>query len=294
MMYFAYGSNLDDEDWGRFCKKNDLSVDGIVPVGPAILPDHELVFNVYSNTRGGGALNIKNRIGAYVCGALFAVDETGWGTLDFKEGVLDRIYERRTVRVILPDGSLTSAVTYQVTQESQQGFVEPTAAYMDAVERGLSRFGHFSFNLNQAAADKEFLDLSLGIFLYGALMAGENRHAVAEALKITQITKGIVNGTLHVTESDCPTLKLTKKNKNYQVMGELILFQDLSAALKEIDDVVRFSGFEFVDHKYERTLCRAMVAGQVPVLAWCYVAGNLSRITREITSGSWRRYKNSA
>ena len=41
MMYFAYGSNLDDEDWGRFCKKNDLSVDGIVPVGPAILPDHE-------------------------------------------------------------------------------------------------------------------------------------------------------------------------------------------------------------------------------------------------------------
>ena len=58
MMYFAYGSNLDDEDWGRFCKKNDLSVDGIVPIGPAILPDHELVFNVYSNTRGGGALNI--------------------------------------------------------------------------------------------------------------------------------------------------------------------------------------------------------------------------------------------
>ncbi len=294
MMYFAYGSNLDDEDWGRFCKKNDLSVDGIVPVGPAILPDHELVFNVYSDTRGGGALNIQNRIGAYVSGALFIVDEAGWRALDLKEGVSDRIYERRTVRVVLPDSSLISAVTYEVTQESQQGFVEPTAAYMDAVKRGLSRFRQSSFNLNQAAADEEFSDLSLGIFVYGALMAGENRHAVAEALKITQITNGIVDGTLHVTEADCPMLKLTKKNKNHRVMGELIVFQDLSAALKEIDAVGCFSGFEFMDHKYDRTLCWARTAGQVPVLAWCYVAGNLSQTTKEITSGSWRRYKNSA
>ena len=48
MLYFAYGSNLDAENWALWCETKGYDSVSIEPLGPAWLPDHELVFHYQS------------------------------------------------------------------------------------------------------------------------------------------------------------------------------------------------------------------------------------------------------
>ena len=52
VLYFAYGSNLDFDDWSRWCKQKQKDPSGLVELEPAFLPDYELRFHYYSGSRG--------------------------------------------------------------------------------------------------------------------------------------------------------------------------------------------------------------------------------------------------
>ena len=286
MLYFAYGSNLDDEDWGNFCIKNSLPADCIKPIGPAFLPDHELAFDVFSQTRGGGALNIKERLGVYVCGALFEVGDLGWRVLDLKEGVSDRVYQRVSKHILQPDGTLVLALTYEVAPESQCHFVEPTSAYFEAVKRGLMRFNFSDLHLIQAAVGARFPDSTVGVFVYGTILSDECRHWVIESLNVLQSKDVSVHGSLLATKFDYPMLHLSRTDSAQAISGVLIFPADLCAAIQRLDKLEGFSIFGSVDNKYDRALVPVTARGEDPILAWCYVAGDLSITTHEIEGGS--------
>ena len=76
-VYFAYGSNLDWRDWSKFCARHNADPRCMKPIGPALLPDVELVFNYRSVLREGGALNIRPRKGQVVYGVLFDSETVG-------------------------------------------------------------------------------------------------------------------------------------------------------------------------------------------------------------------------
>ena len=274
MLYFAYGSNLDDEDWGNFCIKNSLPADCINPIGPAFLPDHELAFDVFSQTRGGGALNIKARLGGYVCGALFEVGDLGWQALDLKEGVSDRVYQRVSKHILQPDGTLVLALTYEVTPQSQCHFVEPTPAYFEAVKRGLMRFNFSDLHLIQAAVGARFPDSTVGVFVYGTILSDECRHWVIESLNVLQSKDAAVRGSLLATEFAYQMLHLSGADSAQDFSGELIFPSDLYAAIRRLDKVEGFSSFGSAVNDYDRVLVTVTPRGEDLIRAWCYVAGD--------------------
>ena len=274
MLYFAYGSNLDDEDWGNFCIKNSLPADCINPIGPAFLPDHELAFDVFSQTRGGGALNIKARLGGYVCGALFEVGDLGWQALDLKEGVSDRVYQRVSKHILQPDGTLVLALTYEVTPQSQCHFVEPTPAYFEAVKRGLMRFNFSDLHLIQAAVGARFPDSTVGVFVYGTILSDECRHWVIESLNVLQSKDAAVRGSLLATEFAYQMLHLSGADSAQDISGELIFPSDLSVAIRRLDKVEGFSSFGSAVNDYDRVLVTVTPRGEDLIRAWCYVAGD--------------------
>ncbi len=114
-VYFAYGSNLDQRDWSKFCARHNADPHCMKPIGPALLPDVELVFSYRSVLREGGALNIQPRKGQVVYGVLFDVNERGWEVLDIKESVAAGCYVRTKSVAITRGGQTTPVVTYVVT-----------------------------------------------------------------------------------------------------------------------------------------------------------------------------------
>lgn len=291
MLYFAYGSNLDQEDWRKFCLKHRFPVDCIKSVGPAFLPDSELVFNVFSRTRGGGALNIQRRTGSYVCGAIFEVDEVGWRALDFKEGVEDRVYQRVDCCVLLPSGTSIAAVTYEVTEESRGEYTKPTAAYLKAVCNGLRRFGFSEVSVNQAARGEGLLDGLVGIFVYGTLLPGESRHWILDSFTTLKASIATARGHLHATENEYPILEIDNSRTASNVDGMIFYFEDLSKVIERLDPIEGFTKFCSTYNEYDRTLLTVNGDNGNSSRAWCYVAGDLSIATQKISSGSWLEFK---
>lgn len=83
---FAYGSNMATDDLKRRLADHAGSADGLVRVESAYLPDHRLVWNYRSNTRGGGAANVERCSGRELPGVALLVDETALSVIDRKEG----------------------------------------------------------------------------------------------------------------------------------------------------------------------------------------------------------------
>ena len=85
-LYFGYGSNLDAEDWDVFCTRWGFRGAMLEPVSPALMLDAELVFDRYSASRRGGALNLRTRPGQAAEGVVFRANATALRALDRKEG----------------------------------------------------------------------------------------------------------------------------------------------------------------------------------------------------------------
>lgn len=58
-LYFAYGFNLEDQDWLACCARFGIEGTPLPFVGPALLPDMALGFEIHSPHRAGGLLNIR-------------------------------------------------------------------------------------------------------------------------------------------------------------------------------------------------------------------------------------------
>ena len=146
--YFAYGSNLDAEDFRAWCAERGFGDARLELRSTAVVHGRILAFTRYSPARRGGVLDIPEHAGASVRGALFRVLGSGWRALDEKEGRGSGAYRRVPV-IALPDtGARVEAVTYEVVHKKR--FVAPTDAYLRAVRRGLRTRGLPTHDLDRA------------------------------------------------------------------------------------------------------------------------------------------------
>jgi len=130
--YFAYGSNMHEEDLKRWCRER-----GYRPIRPlkkevAVLKDYRLVFNYYSSTRGGGVANIVESEGDEVWGILMELNEKDYKKIMKKEGA-PYCYKEITVSVIARDGRTVHDVkTFKVVEELEEDrHVPPTREYLN-------------------------------------------------------------------------------------------------------------------------------------------------------------------
>jgi gamma-glutamylcyclotransferase (GGCT)/AIG2-like uncharacterized protein YtfP len=283
--YFGYGSNLDRQDWQRFCAQHGCPADALRPVGPAWLPDHELVFHYFSTGRGGGALDIRPAIGKAASGWLYAPTDQGWATLDRKENV-GTAYGRIACTVIDAAGGEVAAETYQVLPHRTAGFTPPTEEYLAICRRGRSALGVDVAALD-AAADDRTTPGHDSLFVYGTLMRGEMRFHYIRKAEPASILLASTAGRLH-DHGEYPGMSLPGEGR---VHGELVRIKGMVNVLPILDDVERFAGFGRGDNLYRRSLVAVDIgAGATPVLAWTYVMQRADG-SAPIESGDWRRHR---
>jgi gamma-glutamylcyclotransferase (GGCT)/AIG2-like uncharacterized protein YtfP len=291
-IYFAYGSNLDARNWREFCARHNANPKSMQPIGPALLPDCELVFNYRSVLRSGGALNIRERKGHFVHGALFEVSDHGWEVLDLKESVAAGCYRRISHMAIVAGGRTVPVVTYQVTrQRTEDGFVAPSDEYTGIVRRGLAAFGLPSHQYEKAAVNERAEAEVDSVFVYGTLMRGESRHAALERHKPAELDAAHAHGRLHATAADYPMLDVHGDDPAGLVRGEFARFPDTGPVLETLDEVEVFHGYARDGHEYVRTLLEVVTARGARRLAWTYVAGDRSMMAERIDSGCWRTHR---
>jgi len=260
------------------------------PVGPACLPDHELVFNYRSVLRKGGALNIRPRKGQIVHGAIFEVDDRGWEILDLKESVAAGCYARTKVVAIVENGRTVPVTTYVVTPERTESFVAPSEEYVEIVLRGLAFHGQPTHQFERSARDLPAEPQVDGVFVYGTLMQRESRHTAIQRNAPLQIRSARISGRLHETGADYPALVLEGVHPQDSVRGEFVQFADLSAALNTLDEMEAFSGYTSGNNEYERTLVEVDAEDGKRRSCWTYLAGSAMKLHAPIDSGCWRTH----
>ena len=296
-MYFAYGSNLDWRNWSRFCARHNADPHCMKAIGPAFLPDVELVFNYRSVLREGGALNIRLRKGQAVHGVLYEVNARGWEVLDLKESVAIGCYARTKSVAITPGGHTTPVVTYVVTPARTEGFIAPSDEYTEIVLRGLSAHGLASNQYEKCALGVRPDPEVEGVFVYGTLMRDESRFASIHKHGPVQTLHGRTRGRLHETAADYPMLDLEVVRRGYAVndeetvLGEFIRFSDLTSVLETLDEVEQFFGYASRRNEYVRTLVEVDTDGVLRRRAWTYAAANRAAIGPRIDSGCWRTFR---
>ena len=290
--HFGYGSNLDLDDWKKWCddrgrKSNEMQVEP----GIFFLPDYELDFHYKSGSRGGGALDVVERPGHVVAGKLFKVTGDGWTSLDYKEGS-PNYYERKQVEVLSENGEQRTAITYVVTQDKiEENHVPPAPGYIEIVERA---YDHYGITKSHPWAKEQLVASGKGkvtksavdhLFIYGTLREGEER-------------SGILSKFSSKVHKDC---KIRGKLINLQggrypglisgdgsVVGEIHHTPDIENALKDendgLDMIEGFNGYGEKDPLFRRILT---YSNYIP--CWTYVYARSPDDGPVIESGDWSK-----
>jgi gamma-glutamylcyclotransferase (GGCT)/AIG2-like uncharacterized protein YtfP len=281
-LYFAYGSNLEQQDFERWCEKRGHGY-GLLDdvVGPAVLDDWALVFGRDGMGRGGGVLDLWPRKGYRVPGVVFEVDRVALAALDKKEGHPNH-YERRQV-VVEVAGRELECITY-VGARAGTKHLAPSASYLDIVRLGYERFGLDTEPLELAARAHLTGTLEAqtpDLFVYGTLQVGERLHHYIEGLGPTATTASSVKGRLFDLGS-YPGLSL---DGDATISGERLRFEDIHAALTVLDEVEGCYGPGAANNLYKR---KVVELSDGPAWTYVYVGPDEGV---PIPSGDWRRWR---
>ena len=123
LVYFAYGSCMNEADVLRTCPTGTMIAKGV-------LSGYELKFNGYSIGRRGGVANIQKSKGARVEGVLWSVSDKEIAQLDRREGH-PCVYQRQTISVRVKHGFI-EAFTYQLVQPNPYEFA-PSMGYLSLI-----------------------------------------------------------------------------------------------------------------------------------------------------------------
>ena len=276
MLYFGYGSNLDHEDWTRWCTKKQLDPTGLKEIGPAWIDGFVLDFNYYSSSREAGAANLTWVASgmAVTPGALFEIDEYTRDALDRKEG--HPTHYRRVEKIVhTADGQSHRAYTY-IRESEESQFHAPSDEYVELIRNGLLR-------LNLPTT---WLDSSLGlieqprfdyVFAYGTLMKGMVRANEMQDGS-TFYCKGSTKGLLYDI-GDYPGMALG----DGVVHGEVYKASDMFQFIQRLDWIEGCGGS---DPLFDRTIQEINTEnGKL----WAYIyhyARDFDSFTR-IESGTW-------
>jgi gamma-glutamylcyclotransferase (GGCT)/AIG2-like uncharacterized protein YtfP len=276
MLYFGYGSNLDHEDWTRWCNQKRINPGGLKEIGPAWIDGFVLDFNYYSSSREAGAANLTWVASGMAAtpGALFEIDEYTRDALDRKEG--HPTHYRRVEKIVhTADGQSHRAYTY-IRESEESQFHAPSDEYVELIRNGLLR-------LNLPTT---WLDSSLGlieqprfdyVFAYGTLMKGMVRANEMQDGS-TFYCKGSTKGLLYDI-GDYPGMALG----DGVVHGEVYKASDMFQFIQRLDWIEGCGGS---DPLFDRTIQEINTEnGKL----WAYIyhyARDFDSFTR-IESGTW-------
>ena len=119
--YFAYGSNMNQEQMKKRCEDSKL-------IGNAVLLEYELAFTIYSPKRKCGCADIVKHENKKVFGLLYEISEQDLKALDIYE-VHPKYYKRFTVTVKDQEGREYQAETYEVVNKEKE-FQKPSQEYL--------------------------------------------------------------------------------------------------------------------------------------------------------------------
>jgi gamma-glutamylcyclotransferase (GGCT)/AIG2-like uncharacterized protein YtfP len=287
VLYFAYGSNLNEADLRRWCRENSEPYPLGPPVARAYLPDTQLVFNYASPSRGGGTLNIRHRLGQAVQGALYHMSPEGWEVLDRKEGA-PRVYKQLDILALTEDGREHSAVTYQVEASRAEGtFVRPAAEYVQIVHDGLATLGFTDCMLRPVSHGKEPPWCIDKLFVYGTLMEGEIRHPILENWcdHLAGI-RATAPGLLFDSGKNFPAM-FPAERAGQEVRGELYPVVDLKKAFEMLDIVETVRRYGSTGSLFRRAVLRVRAEDGNSYVAWAYLYDGTPAGMTPIPSGNW-------
>lgn len=134
-MYFAYGSNMSDEQIRDRCPSHRF-------VCIARLADFRLGFTRRSERRGCGVADIVASRGDSVWGVVFEMTSADLAALDRLEGVHLKppAYVRKSVHVVTPEGQSVDATTYEVFAKASSEQL-PNAEYFGLIVAGARKWG---------------------------------------------------------------------------------------------------------------------------------------------------------
>lgn len=128
--YFAYGSNLDQNQMTKRCPESKL-------IDVAFLEDYRLDFTIYSEDRNSGCADIVKEKGKRVWGLVYSVSKNDLEKLDKYEGCPTN-YHRIDIIVSYNSGKSVYAYAYEVT--NKQSFIKPSSEYLGIIKTAAEKF----------------------------------------------------------------------------------------------------------------------------------------------------------
>ena len=284
MLYFGYGSNLCERDWKGWCERNGENESGLIFKRCAWLPEHELAFTYSSGSRGGGVLDVVERFGQAVPGAIFEIDEACKLALDKKEGA-PSIYEPIELTVLDDEGGAHIALTYRVKEELRAAHITPAPGYAEVVSEGCEALGVKGSMLAAAASERTPAWEVPSVFVYGSLRTGEHNHGwLKRGADVKLKGVGSTPGLLH----DCGSWPaMMPSSGEERVTGELWHCEDAASTLKALDQLEGFSGWGVDGSLFYRRLQRARMSCGGEVLSWVYSYAGERCDGKLVSSGDW-------
>ncbi len=283
VLYFGYGSNLNDGDWAAWCQAQKADPVSRKGVGTAWLLDHSLRFHYHSTGRKGGAADVvKDARGTAVPGAVFSLSKDGWNLMDKKEGHPHH-YKRVSVTVVTEDGCVADAITYTVVPKKRQTvLVPPTRRYAQLISDGLGDRNLPIEHLNLAIQNIESKSRLQHVFVYGTLMRGESRWPQLEPWSSSPVQQGKISGRLYNLGS-FPGLRL---DEHGTVHGEVHRCEDIEQALEILDRVEGHNAGSLREGLYVRVPVSVRTS-EGTVWAWTYVINEAPHPSTRLQDGRW-------
>jgi gamma-glutamylcyclotransferase (GGCT)/AIG2-like uncharacterized protein YtfP len=132
VLYFAYGSNLDDEQMRLRCASARV-------VARAVLPDHALAFGGFSHRWGGAVASVLHARRGRVEGLLYRISEADLRALDRHEGH-PFAYERVRKLVMDERGRRRRVQVYRQPEDGFEPWL-PQLRYFRTLLRAYDRLG---------------------------------------------------------------------------------------------------------------------------------------------------------
>jgi gamma-glutamylcyclotransferase (GGCT)/AIG2-like uncharacterized protein YtfP len=281
--YFAYGSNLNEADWHRWCREKGFAEGLLRPLFTAFLPDRALGFTAHSTSRKGGALDVVPAKGHLVEGVVFEVADGGWDALDRKEGA-PKYYRAIDMEALTFDGAAHPVRTYEVVPGRREAHVPPHEEYLDVIRKGFGDHEISSDAFEEAAAGNAPGSVLTSLFAYGTLMRGESRwRLLSDRSKVALLAEA--PGRLFDLGA-FPGMRPDPDGSAF-VRGEFVGLSNLDL-LDELDRIEGFPGFETEGGLFRRRLTHVgMMDGRVRS-AWVYVLADEGQAAKTIAEGDWR------
>jgi gamma-glutamylcyclotransferase (GGCT)/AIG2-like uncharacterized protein YtfP len=130
MYYFAYGSNMGQQQMSKRCPSARL-------IGPGVLKDYKLDFTISAPERwgGGGCADVVLNKGSEVWGLLYELSREDIENLDRAEGPR---YRRFSVSIQIEHQPAVPAFVYEVIDKAP--FKSPDSQYLDIIKRAASEY----------------------------------------------------------------------------------------------------------------------------------------------------------